>query len=167
VTIEDTETGALRKSVILVAAIGIVGLAAELVVERHWGTPVRYVPWLTLAALGWAVFRLWRGPTPRQVRAARVIAVAAMAAAGLGIALHINENYTAGPLDQTYSLIWDAMSEPQRWWAAFSKSLGPAPTFAPGALALIGLLVLVATQRHPAMPAAGTPSPLGGRPRGI
>jgi len=165
VTIEDTETGALRKSVILVAAIGIVGLAAELVIERHWGTPVRYVPWLTLAALGWAVVRLWRGPTPRQVRAARIIAVTAMAAAGLGIALHINENYTAGPLDQTYSLIWDTMSEPQRWWAAFSKSLGPAPTFAPGALALIGLLVLVATQRHPALPVAAAHSPLG-RPSG-
>jgi hypothetical protein len=164
VTIEDTETSAIRKSVILVAAIGIGGLAAELVIERHWGTPVRYVPWLALAALGWAVLRLWRGPTPRQVRATRVIAIAAMAAAALGVALHINENYTAGPLDQTYSLIWDTMSEPQRWWAAFSKSLGPAPTFAPGALALIGLLVLVATQRHPALSAAGATSRLEGRP---
>lgn len=150
-TIEDNETSALRNSVIVVAAIGIAGLAAELVIERHWGTAVRFVPWLALAALAWAVLRLWRGPTPRQVRAARVIAVAALAAAALGIALHINENYTAGPLDQRYSLVWDAMSEPQRWWAAFSKSLGPAPTFAPGALALIGLLVLVAAQRHPTM----------------
>jgi hypothetical protein len=162
VTIEHTEASALRRSVILVAAAGIAGLAAELVIERHWGTLVRYVPWLALAALAWAVFRLWRGPTQREIRAARTIAVAAMAAAGLGIALHINENYTAGPLDQKYSLIWDTMSEPQRWWAAFSKSLGPAPTFAPGALALIGLLVLVATQRHPVV--RGDARPLGGHP---
>jgi hypothetical protein len=151
VTIEDTESSVIRRSVTLVAALAIAGLAAELVIERHWGTLVRYVPWLALAALAWAVYRLWRGPTPRQIRAARAIAIAAIAAAGLGIALHINENYTAGPLDQTYSLIWDTMSEPQRWWAAFSKSLGPAPTFAPAALALIGLLVLVATQHHPVM----------------
>ena len=141
----------MRTSVILVAAIAIAGLAAELVIERHWGTPVRFVPWLALAALAWAVLRLWRGPTPRQIRAARVIAIVAIAAASLGIALHINENYKAGPLDQTYSLVWDTMTEPQRWWSAFSKSLGPAPTFAPAALALIGLLVLVATQRHPAL----------------
>ena len=150
-TIEDTETSVIRRNVILVAAVAIAGLAAELVIERHWGTAVRYVPWLALVALAWAVFRLWRGPTAPQIRAARVIAIVAIAAAGLGIALHINENYTAGPLDQTYSLVWDTMSEPQRWWAAFSKSLGPAPTFAPAALALIGLLVLVATQRHPVL----------------
>lgn len=150
-TVEDTETSVIRRSVILVAALAIAGLAAELVIERHWGTAVRYVPWVALAVLAWAVYRLWRGPTARQIRAARAIAIAAMAAAGLGIALHINENYTAGLLDQTYSLVWDTMSEPQRWWAAFSKSLGPAPTLAPAALALIGLLVLVATQRHPVM----------------
>lgn len=150
-TIEEPENRGIRRSVILVAAVAIAGLAAELVIERHWGTLVRYVPWLALAALGWAVYRLWRGPTPGQIRAARAIAVAAIAAAALGIALHINENYRAGPLDQTYSLVWDTMSEPQRWSAAFTKSLGPAPTFAPAALALIGLLVLVATQRHPAL----------------
>ena len=150
-TIEDTETSVIRRSVILVTAVTIAGLAAELVIERHWGTVVRYVPWLTLAALAWAVYRLWSGPTARQIRAARTIGIAAIAAAGLGIALHIHENYTAGPLDQTYSLLWDTMNEPQRWWAAFSKSLGPAPTFAPAALALIGLLVLVATQHHPVM----------------
>lgn len=85
-----------------------------------------------------------------------VNAFAAIAAAGFGIALRINENYSAGPLDQTYSLIWDTMSEPQRRWAAFSKSLGPEPTFAPGALALIGLLVLVAAQRHPVLSRAST-----------
>ena len=155
-TIEETENRGIRRSVILVAAVAIAGLAAELVIERHWETLVRYVPWVTLAALAWAVSRLWRGPTPGQIRAARALAVAALAAAALGIALHINENYRAGPLDQTYSLVWDTLTEPQRWWAAFTKSLGPAPTFAPAALALIGLLVLVATQRHPVLSRANT-----------
>ena len=45
-------------------------LAVELVIERHWGTPVRYVPWIALAALAWAAFRLWRGPTAREIHAA-------------------------------------------------------------------------------------------------
>jgi hypothetical protein len=43
------------------------------------------------------------------------------------------------------------MSEIERWWAAFSKAVGPAPTFAPAALALVSLVLLVATQRHPAL----------------
>ncbi len=149
--VETTEGGTLRTSVIAVAAVAIVGLAAELLVERHWGSLVRLVPWVALLALGWAVMRLWRGPSARDIRVARAIAVASMLAASVGIALHILENYKAGPLDQKYSLIWDSMSEIERWWAAFSKSLGPAPTFAPAALVLVALLVLVATQRHPVL----------------
>jgi hypothetical protein len=148
---ESTEGGTLRTSVIAVAAVAIVGLAAELLVERHWGSVVRLVPWVALVALGWAVLRLWRGPSVRDIRAARAIAVLSMAAASVGIALHIIENYKAGPLDEKYSLLWDSMSELERWWAAFSKSLGPAPTFAPAALVLVALLVLVATQRHPVL----------------
>lgn len=148
---EDSDSSALRRSVILVAAFAIAGLAAELVIERHWGTPVRFVPWIALVALGWCVWRLWRGPTAREVRAARIIAAASSVAAFVGIALHVTENYKAGPLDETYSLIWGSMNELERWWAAFSKSLGPAPTFAPAALILVSLLVIVASQRHPAL----------------
>ena len=150
-TSEDPGSSALRRSLVLVIGVGVAGLAAELLVERHWGTPVRYVPWIALAALAWCVWRLWRGPTARDLRVTRIIAGASIAAGVVGIALHINENYGAGPLDQHYSLIWDAMSETQRWWAALSKSLGPAPTFAPAALILLALLVIVATQRHPAL----------------
>jgi hypothetical protein len=148
---DDPESNALRRSVIAVAAVGIVGLLAELLVERHWGTAVRYVPWLCLFGLAWSVWRLWRGPTAREIRAARIVAGASAIGGMVGIALHINENYGAGPLDQKYSLVWDTMSEAERWWAAFTKSLGPAPTFAPAALILLALLVIVATQRHPAL----------------
>jgi hypothetical protein len=151
VSLENTESSTLRTGVIGVAAVATVGLAAELLVERHWGSAIRLIPWAALGALGWAIWRLWRGPSVREIRLARAIAVLSLAAASVGIALHIIENYKAGPLDQRYSLLWDAMSEAERWWAAFSKSLGPAPTFAPAALALVALLVLVATQRHPVL----------------
>jgi hypothetical protein len=109
---------------------------AALVIERHWGTPIRFIPWIALVALAWCVWRLWRGPTARELRAARVIAAASSAAAFVGIALHVNENYKAGPLDEHYSLIWESMSELERWWAA---------------LILVSLLVIVASQRHPAL----------------
>jgi hypothetical protein len=150
-SIEHTDIGALRRSVILLAAASIVGLAAELVVERHWGTPVRFIPWIALVGLAWSVWRLWRGPSARDLRNARVIAGVSCAAAVLGIFFHVNENYRTGPLDEEYSLLWGAMSEAERWWAAFNKSLGPAPTFAPAALILVSLLVVIATQRYPAL----------------
>jgi hypothetical protein len=40
------------------------------------------------------------------------------------------ENDVAGSPDQPYERVWDGMSEVERWWAAFSKAVGPAPTFA-------------------------------------
>jgi hypothetical protein len=141
----------LRTSLLAVAGLSIVGIVAELLIERHWGSLVRYVPWVCLAFMAWAVYAIARRPTGRVIRVARTLAVLVMAGAGLGIALHINENYTAAPLDFRYQDAWATMSEPQRWWAAFSKSVGPAPTFAPAALAEIGLLVLVATLRHPVL----------------
>jgi hypothetical protein len=145
----------LRMSLLAVAGVSILGIAAELLVERHWGSFVRYIPWVSLAVMVWAVYVLARRPTGRAVRATRVVAVLVMALAALGIAMHINANYAAAPLDFRYQDAWATMSEPERWWAAFSKSVGPAPTFAPAALAEIGLLVLVATRRHPALGGTG------------
>jgi L-cystine uptake protein TcyP (sodium:dicarboxylate symporter family) len=141
----------LRRSLVSLVVIAICGLTAELLVERHWGTPVRLVPWFALVALAYAALLLMRRPTAAAVRRARMLAGAVMIAAVVGVALHINENYVAGPLDQRYEQLWAGMSEVERWWAAFSKAVGPAPTFAPAALALVSLVLLVATQRHPAL----------------
>lgn len=131
--------------------IATCGLTAELLVERHWGTPIRLVPWFALVALAYAALLLIRRPNAVAVRRARLLAGAVMIAAVVGVALHINENYVAGPLDQRYEQLWAGMTEIERWWAAFSKAVGPAPTFAPAALALVSLVLLVATQRHPAL----------------
>jgi len=145
------DASVLRRSLVGLVVIAICGLTAELLVERHWGTPVRLVPWFALVALAYAALLLMRRPTAAAVRRARMLAGAVMIAAAVGVALHINENYVAGPLDQRYEQLWAGMSEIERWWAAFSKAVGPAPTFAPAALALISIVLLVATQRHPAL----------------
>ena len=145
------DASVLRRSLVGLVVVAISGLTAELLVERHWGTPVRLVPWFALVALAYAALLLMRRPTAAAVRRARVLAGAVMIAAAVGVALHINENYVAGPLDQRYEQLWAGMSEVERWWAAFSKAVGPAPTFAPAALALVSLVLLVATQRHPAL----------------
>ena len=145
------DASVLRRSLVGLVALAVVGLTAELLVERHWGTPVRLVPWVALAALAYSAWLLLRHPTAAAVKRARLLAGAVMIASAVGVALHINENYVAGPLDQRYELLWAGMSEVERWWAAFSKAVGPAPTFAPASLALVALVLLVATQRHPAL----------------
>jgi hypothetical protein len=145
------DASVLRRSLVGLVVIAICGLTAELLVERHWGTPVRLVPWFALVALAYAALLLMRRPTAAAVRRARLLAGAVMIAAAVGVALHINENYVAGPLDQRYEHLWAGMSEIERWWAALSKAVGPAPTFAPASLALVSLVLLVATQRHPAL----------------
>lgn len=150
------DASVLRRSLVGLVVIAISGLTAELLVERHWGTSVRMVPWFALVALAYAALLLMRRPTAAAVRRARMLAGAVMIAAAVGVALHINENYVAGPLDQRYEQLWAGMSEVERWWAAFSKAVGPAPTFAPAALALVSLVLLIATQRHPALRALST-----------
>jgi hypothetical protein len=145
------DASVLRRSLVGLVLVAIVGLAAELLVERHWGTPIRLVPWFCLVALAYAGLLLLRRPTAAAVRRARVIAGAVMLAAVVGIGLHVNENYIAGPLDERYELLWAGMSEAERWGSAFSKAVGPAPTFAPASLALVSLILIVATQRHPAL----------------
>ena len=145
------DTGpALRRAVLALAGLSIAGIAIELVIERHWGAAARYIPWIALLISGAALVRLARRPSAGTVRAVRLVAIAVLCMAAVGIALHINENYSAGPLDQRYSAIWESMSEPDRWWAAFTKSVGPAPTFAPAALAEVALLLLIGTIGHPA-----------------
>jgi len=145
------DASVVRRSLIGLVVIALAGVTAELLVERHWGTAIRLVPWFALVALAYGALLLMRRPTAAAVRRVRILAVAVMIAAAAGVALHINENYVAGPLDQRYERIWASMSEVERWSSAFSKAVGPAPTFAPAALALVALVLLVATQRHPAL----------------
>ena len=107
------------------------------------------MPWFCLVALAYAALLLWRRPTAAAVRRARLLAGVVMLAAAVGIALHVNENYIAGPLDQRYERLWEGMSEVERWGSAFSKAVGPAPTFAPASLALVALILIVATPAAP------------------
>jgi len=65
--------------------------------------------------------------------------------------VHIDVNYQSGPLDYRYAAIWETMPDPTRWWAALSKTVGPAPPVAPGVLAQASLGLLFATVRHPAL----------------
>ena len=98
-----------------------------------------------------AIALLARVPSAGKVRLARILAGVVMLSAVLGIWAHVESNYDAGPLDFRYTDSWDGLTDASRWWLALTKTVGPSPPLAPGALAQASLCVLLATLRHPAL----------------
>lgn len=140
-----SDAAPLRRAVIVVAALSVAGVAVELAVERHWGSITRLIPWVTLVAAVAGVALAASEPSRRRILAVRVIAAIVLCSGLVGVGLHVNENYDAEPLDATFSERWAATPEVERWWIAISKSVGPAPPFAPLALCEVALLLGVAT----------------------
>ena len=144
----------LRRGLLGLAGIMTLGIGVELAVERHWTQPIQLVAWGSVGGLAVALTLVAWAPSRNRVRAARVLAVLVVLSAILGVGAHVYANYDAGVLDQQYSSTWDRLPEVTRWLLAMSKTVGPSPPFAPGALAEAGLGVLLATLRHPALGAA-------------
>ena len=81
--------------------------------------------------------------------------MAVILASAFGVLKHVQANYDTAPLDRVYGPKWDAMSALDRWWAAASGGVGPAPTLAAGIMVQAALCLLLATLRHPAMDREG------------
>jgi hypothetical protein len=143
---DTVSNGALlvRRGLIALTAIGILAAAFELATERHWIGLEQLIPWAALAVLAVATV-LVVIPDERGVTAARVLALLVLAASIYGVITHIVVNYDAGVLDQRYANTWDSLPTLQRWWYAITKTVGPAPTLAPGVLGQTALLLLLAT----------------------
>jgi hypothetical protein len=153
----DPASSILRRGLLWLAGLTTLGLAVELAAERHWTQPIQLVAWGALGAVSAAIVLLTRSPSRRGVQLARILAVAVLLSAVLGVGAHVYANYDSGGLDRRYSASWDSLSETTRWWLALSKTVGPAPPLAPGALAQVGLSLLLATLRHPALRRAQAP----------
>lgn len=145
---EDSHAALLRRGLLGLVALGIVGTAVELLFLGHWGSAAKTIVWPALALIAVAAILVAR-PSPTGVRAARVIAAAVAVVALVGVGFHVSENLTAGPLDRQFAATWDSMSPIAQWWEAITGGVGPAPTLAPGVLLQLGLGVLLATLRHP------------------
>lgn len=150
-TRHDHTATLLRRGLVGLAALTSLGIAAELVTERHWTQPVQLIAWAALALLVVVIGLLLIRPSAARVRVAQIVAAVVVATAAAGIWQHIAANYDAGPLDRRYSATWEGMPEAARWWLAAHKGVGPSPPLAPGALAQAGLCLLLATVRHPAL----------------
>jgi hypothetical protein len=140
----------LRRGVIGLVGLGILGTAIELLFLRHWGSAGQTIVWPALALLTAAAGSLAVRPAPRSIRAARVVVLGVAVVALVGIGFHVSENLTAGPLDRDFADIWASMSPLEQWWQAVTGGVGPAPTMAPGVLLQLALGLLLATVHHPA-----------------
>lgn len=141
----------LRRFLLLIAAVSIAGTGIELAMLRHWDGIVQLIPWATLVALAASIAALvWR-PSARTISVVRTVAVVVGAAAAFGVFEHVRTNYNAGFLDARYATTWVTMSKSSRWWAAFVKTVGPAPSLAPAVLAQAALCIGLATVEHPAL----------------
>ena len=134
----------VRHGLVALTAIGILAAAFELASERHWNGVEQLIPWIALAALAAAV-GLLLVPGGRGVPAARVLAVLVLGASAYGVLDHVLVNYESGALDQRYVESWDTLPALQQWWLAVTKTVGPAPTLAPGVLGQSALLLLLAS----------------------
>lgn len=150
-TLADSAAPLLRRGLLWLAGVTVAGISVELAVDRHWTQPSQLIAWGALAVVAVAIALVARKPSVARVRRARVLAVIVMLSAVVGIWEHVESNYDAGPLDFNYTDTWEGMPELSRWWLAATKSVGPSPPLAPGALAQAGLCVLLATLRHPAL----------------
>ena len=140
----------LRTGLLALAALTTVALGIELAAERHWTQPTQFVAWAALVVLLVAAGLVLGRSTSGRVQVARVLAVLVMVSGVFGIWEHIESNHDAGELDQVYSARWEMLPVATQWWLALTKTVGPSPPLAPGALAQAGACVLLATLRHPA-----------------
>ena len=147
----DTAT-LLRWGILALAALGAAGAALELLLLKHWTTVGMVFGCVDVAACAVAI-ALAAGGARRAVVAARWLAVVGFALAVIGVVLHVNGNWAAGPADGTLGAVWATLPLVERLWDAATGVVGKAPPLAPGALAETSLLVLLATVRHPALAA--------------
>ena len=134
----------VRRGLVALTAIGILATAFELATERHWSGIEQLIPWIALAVLAVALALLLI-PGGRGVPAARMLAVLVVGAATYGVVDHVLVNYESGALDQRYSESWETLPAVQQWWLAVTKTVGPAPTLAPGVLGQSALLLVLAS----------------------
>jgi hypothetical protein len=144
--------GGLRRLLLAVLLLGMMGLIAELALLEHVESVWQWVP-LVVLALGFvAGTALLLRPGPAAVRVFQGMMGLFVAAGVLGLYLHFRGNAEfEREMDsglRGLALVWEALR-------------GATPALAPGTLAHFGLLGLACTYRHPAL--RREPTPRGAR----
>ena len=140
-TTDDT-LSLLRRGLLVVLAIGAMGLISELVLLEHYDDPPQFIPFvlltLTLVVICWH----WWDEKKRSLRALQAVMLLLVIAGPVGVMLHVRGNYLS-ETDLDPSLFGFDL-----WLQVFR---GEAPVLAPGTLVQFGLLGLLYAYRHPAL----------------
>ncbi len=134
--------GSVRRVLLLILFLGIVGMAVELLFLRHVEELAQLIP-LVLLAVGFSV-AVWHAVQqgPVSLMALQVVMVLFVAAGLLGIVMHYGANVEfqreMDPSIGGMPLFWKAMS---------AKT---PPPLAPGSMSQLGLIGLAYSYGHPA-----------------
>lgn len=140
----------IRTSCGALCLLGIVGTAFELASLQHWNGAMQLVPWVALVVLGAALVLHLAAPNRLPPNGlVRALAILVLLISLFGVIEHALVNYQAGPLDQRFTGSWDALPGWLRWWYAITRTVGPAPTLAPGMLGQAALTLMLATIGRP------------------
>lgn len=142
-------TATLRRLVLFIFLLGVVGSGVELVLLEHTEQVWQVLP---VAALGLAVLvALWAGLRPARgsLRALQLLMGLFVVLGGIGLYLHYRGNaefeLEMYPSMKGFELIWKTMT-------------GATPVLGPGVMIQLGLLGFAYTYRHPALAAPTQPS---------
>lgn len=138
----STRESALRRALLWLLMLGMVGTGAELILLEHTETVWQLVPVAALMAglISAAIVRV-RGSRP-ALRVFQAIMLAFVAAGITGLILHYRGN-------AEFEL---EMYPSMKGWELILNSLkGATPALAPGTMAQLGLLGLAYTYRHPVL----------------
>lgn len=141
----------LRRAILVLTGVALAGTTAELVITRHWESPVQVLPFVVIGLAAVALGLVAAARHARLVHLARVLGIVVLVAAAFGVWEHIEGNEHAGALDQRTAATWEATPPVRRFWLAASGGVGPSPPLAPGVLAQAALMLLAATLHHPAL----------------
>ncbi|HEU5208724.1 MAG TPA: hypothetical protein VFU06_04865 [Longimicrobiales bacterium] len=136
------DAAAFRRVLVLLVAVGMAGLSAELALLEHYEEWQQLLPLGALGAGSATLVGMLIRPGRASVRLFQVVMAVFVVLGGVGIALHVSGNIEfeleMEPGLRGATLLWKALT-------------GATPALAPGALTQTGLLGLLATWRHPAL----------------
>jgi hypothetical protein len=129
-----------RQLTLYLLLLGVSGVAAELILLEHYEDPWQWTPIALLVGGGVVGTAVAVRPSKPLIRTLRAVMAAYVLAAGLGVFFHLKANVEfereLRPSIGGSELIVETLK-------------GAMPALAPGAMAQLGLLGLLATYKHP------------------
>jgi hypothetical protein len=137
---EPDPVSTIRRLLLALVLVGIVGLTLELLLLEHIESATQLIPFVVLGAGFVGSLTLIVRPTRQSVRLFQGIMLLFVASGVVGIYLHLRGNVLfeqeTDPSARGLDLIWRSLS-------------GGVPILAPAAMAQVGLVGLLFTYRHP------------------